>query len=117
MSELLAKAKELLEKYGWTQRDYGGAFLSECIEPMCAVGAIRQAAGQTGDTGYFKDPEVLKAFDQLVRSVCGNAELKLGRNNDEFNESLILIWNDHESRTKEEVLAAFDRAIELEGDK
>lgn len=88
-SEILKKAKTLIEIHGWTQgemRSVDGCY--------CAVGAICAAAGCVG-MGDGDCAPVRRTFKRLLAI------------------SDISKWNDSEINDKENVLEKFDAAIAL----
>lgn len=86
--EILVEAKRLLEEKGWCQ----GVFQDEGSR-YCSVEAVCQAM-TLPDHETSADEGLI-----ILASVIGNTAI------DE--------WNDDPSRTKEEVLTAFDKAIKL----
>lgn len=102
----LTKARALVEK-GWVKGyehiDAGELnWLTNEISPVesyCAIGAIRKADG----------PGEESAFD-LIRQAIG--DLFYGGKK-RVGESGILRFNDRKKTTKEDVVAAFDKALEL----
>jgi hypothetical protein len=99
--DLLIKARGLLVDKGWCQGDYvkDGA--------LCCLGAIGAACGGTADDPFLKR--------RIMRTVAQSDTYHAGycRLADAIGGDLISAWNDDNYRTKEEVLAAFDRAIAL----
>ena len=88
---LLREAANLIEAHGWLQGGYGSKHIG-----LCAVGAIRCAAGALGPD----HPAFLNAIDALTWATG------LPRT---YN---IPDWNDAASRTKDEVVDALRRAAE-----
>lgn len=92
---ILVNAKKLLEKVGWVQGTYT-KFENDTIIGHCAAGAIFNAFNAldlpTSDPLY----QARQRFNQVVG----------------ISADAISRWNDQPTRTKEEVLAAFDRAIQ-----
>lgn len=90
--EILVKAKGLIEKHGWTQDKYHAP-----TGEFCSLGAIRYAIwdcldrSSTDDVYYKAKTAFLRATDS-------------GYSSD-------VAFNDAEGRTKDEVLAVFDKAI------
>lgn len=98
-SETLSKALDLLQAKGWTQGTYARNAKGERCDPTgenatcyCSYGAIISTAGK------FQGTLLLEAYDPL-RAAIGT--------------DIIAGWNDSKSRTKEEVFAAFEKAIEI----
>lgn len=92
--EILAKARALVER-GWVQGRFSR--MKRGKECFCAVGAICRAAGEA------------QACHRLGALKAVEAEIP--------QEFLLSQWNDAPGRTQAEVLAAFDRAIQAEGEK
>jgi hypothetical protein len=88
----LTEARALIAQ-GWCQGDYYED--SDCGTKYCAVGAIRAAAE---DQSYFY---CLDYLGQTLAFMIGS-----GRYN-------VPNWNDAPGRTQQEVLALYDRAIDL----
>jgi len=95
---VLAEARRLISEVGWTQ-DAMARAAGLLIDPMapnadcfCSVGAIKRASGDTSDSAIGHHG----AWEALSRTT---------------NSESVMEWNDTPGRTKEEVLAAFDRAI------
>lgn len=84
----LKKAKGLLEKYGWLRGRLG-----DKQSGFCAWGALRESCNDY-DCVRLYDARAL--FAKVTKPENGIGE-----------------WNDKKSRTKRQVLAAFDRAIGL----
>lgn len=86
--EGLIVAKKAIEKYGWTRLNFGNEAVGYCMR-----GALRRA--------YPIDDLATPAY-ALLKEVTG-----VGR------FGFVSTWNDELGRTKEEVLAAFEKAIAL----
>lgn len=103
--ETLIEARRLIAEVGWTQGFYARTDTGTLIEfdsPLascfCMVGALRRACGLPLKTCHLPATyRLLKA----ARLVDNNRSLQY-----------LVDWNDKPGRTKEEVLAAFDKAIE-----
>lgn len=104
--EVLIEARRLIAEKGWTQEVYsrdvcGRSSLTEEFDGnpvcFCADGAIRRA------THMHQARIEARAVLGKVVGARGVSGFEVWR------------WNDEPGRTKEEVLAAFDRAIELAG--
>jgi hypothetical protein len=92
IADKLREARNMLRKDGaWIQ----GSFSDRC-GGHCAAGAILEVLGNDeGDARHA-------VFDALFRAIP------------RVNSSTALwVWNDRQRRTQAEVLAAFDKAIEL----
>lgn len=96
--EILIEAKRLLETKGWCQGAYAKRLHGEIalnfigdptVAAYCSSGAICEAQkpSMAEDAAYY-----------FIKAIGGGP---------------IPRWNDTPGRTKEEVLAAFDKAIEL----
>ena len=92
---------------GWTQYalgrfsdgerfEYLNRSFSDCV-CFCAIGAIHAETKNRGELLYCK------AVDMLEKAIAGEREI--GE------------WNDAPDRTQAEVVAAFNRAIELAGEQ
>lgn len=99
--KVLIGARKLLAEKGWCQgayaRDLKGQPVWEFVgskAPVayCALGAIIESAGGAGE-------EARNVFSSVI------------------DNNGLPAWNDHPSRTKEEVLTAFDQAIKLASEK
>ena len=121
--QLLTRGRELIEA-GWTQgvfaRDAKGEPL-DSYDPeasptcYCTIGAVHRAAfefqledihaGALGEGRY----RALKAIQRAV--VTNHRDLYPGRMI--LEKVWVGAWNDAEDRTKEEVLAVYDKAIEI----
>ena len=89
-AEILRGAKEKIEKHGWIQNSYGSDEIG-----FCSSGAIQSFVGlPRNQCARLCHPAMI-----AVRNAVG--------------EYCIPEWNDRPGRTKEEVLAAFDKAIAL----
>lgn len=86
--QILINARKLIE-IGWTQ--HTSHEVIDGVHCYCVSGAICRAA-----------------WDSCYAIATSNARLKFEKI---INENIPL-WNDKPERTKEEVLAAFDKAIE-----
>ena len=81
VSEVLEQAAELIRRHGWVQRKYGTTG-----EGYCIIGAI--IAVPKHESGY-------PAIEALREELGGQS---------------VMLWNDTEGRTKEEVLELLERA-------
>jgi hypothetical protein len=101
VSTKLREARALIER-GWTQGEYARDktgrsvdFLRHDATCVCAAGAVGAANGHWPTSS-------LPGMRFLSLAVGGDGD-----------ESDVLQWNDAPERTQADVLAAFDRAIEL----
>jgi len=97
--DVLRKAKALIEEKGWHQGAYQGP--TGCL---CVRGACYAAAGLD-----LASPE----FDSAAAMDAETAQYLLGEQVDVHLLGSLAAWNDRPGRTKEEVIAAFDKAIAL----
>ena len=91
---ILVNAKQLLEKVGWVQGTYT-KFENDTIIGHCAVGAIFNAFNALNLPTVDPLLEARKRFNQITGTGIATS-----------------VWNDQPTRTKEEVLAAFDKSIQ-----
>lgn len=94
MNEVVTALKEArgLVSAGWTQR----AFCNE--QGVCTVGAVNRSRTALDRRSEFKDE-----LFALLGKAAG------------IDKDYLIIWNDAPDRTQAEVLALFDKAIELAG--
>jgi hypothetical protein len=101
--EILTLARGYVEKgwtQGWVAADKGGQrvdYRDEDAVCWCSLGAIWRAVEDLCPAGVRSWME--REAEEVVEKAIGN--------------EYIGDWNDADGRTKGEVLAAFDRAIEL----
>jgi hypothetical protein len=95
--EMLTEARSLIKK-GWTQGSFAKDVNGNEVDPKssqavswCSLGAMEAAC-------YCPRDSRLPILD-ILRRAAGTC--------------VISDWNDHPNTTKEEILAAFDKAIEL----
>lgn len=104
--EILQRALKIIEEHGWTKRTFKNR--KGCF---CSIGAINFAAN--GDaTGFRHGGQKTitlyhDARDIFYKAISPPWLLKNG----------IAGWNDSTARTKEEVIAAFKRAIRIASKK
>jgi hypothetical protein len=92
--QVLRRALELLTTVGWGRASWGGPGQG-CY---CAAGACNAAAT---DWAHVKNLASADAQAALERAVG-------------VRPGMLIPWNDHRGRTKDEVVAAFERAIAAE---
>jgi hypothetical protein len=98
---ILTTARALIEKpERWTRNAYrrdakGDLCGQEFAVCWCATGALSQASRQLGVTGDWNS-----AYDLLAAAVGGKS---------------VEEWNDARSRTHDQILEGFDKAIALAG--
>lgn len=90
--QILKKARALIKKHGWVQEEYGNG-----SDGFCAAGAIMAAIDSPHG---FSTAATEEAYFVLEKAI-GRPAKGCG----------LLVWNDRVRRTKEQVLAAFDKAI------
>lgn len=88
VSNLLQEARALIER-GWCQGEL------QIKERYCVIGAI-ETAGETAGEKYFGETVMTAQKVLWVHSGGGGS---------------LAAWNDTAGRTREEVLALFDRAL------
>lgn len=93
VTNILKKAKALIQTHGWQQDNYGDASCG-----FCALGAIRVATSGSVNVPYDDNYGTYYDARMIFRHTIGGP---------------IPSWNDTAGRTKEDVLEAFDKAIEL----
>lgn len=106
---LKAARAELAKPYRWTKGGYVGPPVKrngEVVQGLCAVGALRFALTGTlpKDFDIPRAPGYRRAFDLLNR---------VARSIDSEKYSHIAFFNDDPKTRKKDILAVFDRAIEL----
>lgn len=89
----LEYARHLIDKRGWMQ----GGFSN--LHGYCVTGACIQATGRI--TSWYSD-----LFDELAKHLEGDLDDNLS------SWSHLVRFNDHEERTKEEVLGLIDKTLE-----
>lgn len=96
VKEVLVAARWMLENVGWCQGEYQKDREDKYGVPVafCSTGAIYgvDKEGSPSQKDYIED----LAISHLMDEISGGS---------------VITWNDKPERTKEEVLAAFDRAI------
>lgn len=96
--QVLIDAKALIQKHGWIQGSYGNSYIG-----YCASGAICSVAQAAGWAAAAEAAPVARAAASAVARAAGPAAARA--------ELDIVEYNDAQGRTKEEVLAVFDKAI------
>jgi hypothetical protein len=86
-------ARELIETRGWVQQNYG-----YCNGPVCMVGALRLACGAGHPSGSVAEWEIFGAVHGALKEVTASKD--------------IVAWNDATTRKREDVIAAFERAVQ-----
>lgn len=93
VKQTYTKARDLIQA-GWRQGSY--SYHAESGSCYCAAGAIREAAG----IGVAEKASDL--FAPLAATIGGSTD---------EHEGGVINWNDDRDRTRDEVIAAFDKAI------
>lgn len=96
LTTVLTAARAMIVTNGWVRGVYEG----DC--GVCAVGAIRRAGAD-----YDMETTAVRALFKCLPDVH---KVALGPFSAVFN------WNDHVARSADDVLALFDRAIEVSSD-
>ena len=91
ISKILAKAADLLKKYGWQQDYVGGSSTG----PMCVLGAL--GAAKHGDPSY--NNTIMPSIRRLAK------ELKI-----DSTYKAVADWNNGKDATKRKVIGALRRA-------
>lgn len=99
--EILRRAKAEIERRGWMQGGYGDTRKPAATCPVCMEGALQAAVH--GDPFEYRQVSELDEAMEFLRTAADLDE----------DQALGDDWNDDTDRTKEDVLAAFDRAIAL----
>lgn len=100
VKEVLEGARRELKTRGWVQ----GLLFSG--RRCCSIGAVNLATANTGLE--FLDQQAIRTRAiSLLTNVTGAADCAISSTNAVAN------WNDAPDRTEEEVLAAFDAAIDI----
>lgn len=109
--EALTEARDLLVSEGWTQGVYVELLNdddsdSDVVCARCALGALRQmdASDHPHVVANLETQDILLA---AMRQVDNNA------GGDALVFHSVIEWNDADGRTKEQVIEAFNKAIEL----
>jgi len=121
--DILVTAKSLLEEKGWTQGYYARDIYNDRLAPwkqeavcFCTVGALIRVSGElrfqiahgneTKNLSLFEKQELLDAID--VQTSLARDYLFKG-----VGAVHTPTWNDDPTRTKQDVLDAYDRGIAL----
>lgn len=109
--EALTEARDLLVSEGWTQGVYVELLNdddsdSDVVCARCALGALRQM-------DHRDHPHVVAPME--IQDILFEAMLQV---DDDAGDSIerffsVIQWNDHPARTKEQVIEAFNRAIDI----
>lgn len=103
----LTEARDLLINEGWTQGIYFEVLDDSGVCHRCAMGALRQ---------YDKEdhPHAVATMD--VQNILLQAMREVSNDHPdgpEYDFLSVIEWNDAVGRTKEQVIEAFNKAIEL----
>lgn len=115
--EILRGARELVAREGgWTQRWFARDAKGNAVDVQmggatcfCAWGSILRAAGASEADDAKRCPEAATALRKLAKALPPHLTPTLST-----AEVAVVNWNDSSLRTREEVVAAFDRAIAAE---
>ena len=110
----LEKARSLV-KQGWCQKAFArapdgksvGAHSTDAIE-WCVTGALQAASGFS--------------YENMIGSRVAYADYSASRSmfklaNDIASDYTVMLWNDRQGRTQEQVISAFDKAVDYVGSK
>lgn len=116
-------AKALIEENGWTQGYYARDIHKDRIAPwnqgavcFCTVGALIRACGELRDHIYHsEETKELSLYEKQVLLDALEVHTSLARDYlfKGVGEPHTPTWNDDSTRTKQDVLDAYDRAIAL----
>jgi hypothetical protein len=111
IADKLREARALIER-GWTKGEFaldanGDEADGITAQPVCfcALGAISQAAIGYPNPDADDLPVINEPFDEVATFFAGSLGFRFSHE--------VARWNDALGRTQAEVLAAFDKAIEL----
>lgn len=101
VGDVLEAAANRIEKFGWTQREYGSRYVGYCI-----LGAIQHEIGYWRDLANAAEDYLVQYmdkhgyFDEIYREMPGSEMCKI----------FIAVWNDMEGRDKFEVIELLRQA-------
>ena len=114
--ETLTRARDLLQAEGWTQREYVRRQPDGTCK-RCAYGALEGwHEDEPEDPDYYDRGRVTTAVraDEHAVHLLRLAMYEIHTPKQTlFSAGGVASWNDADGRTKEQVLAAFDKAIEM----
>lgn len=96
--ELLVAARSLIANVGWCQNDYKKHDIWFDVTGYCSIGALVYGNDSKSSSNLYELAEA-----RLMQAIGLT----------ETTTRDLIGWNDAPERTKEEVIAAFDKAIEL----
>ena len=121
--DILETAKALIEENGWTQGYYARNAANDKIPSwkqeavcFCTVGALIRACGELRDHIYHsEETKELSLYEKQVLLDALEVHTSLARDYlfKGVGEPHTPTWNDDPTRTKQDVLDAYDRAIAL----
>lgn len=108
--DVLKNAKTLIERAGWGQNAYShkDQFRRNCN--YCTVGAVIACLYDEMNCKYSSDGFFLRV--NVCARIADAAGLQYPITNNMLAEGLVTRWNDDQMRTKEDVFAVIDRAIQ-----
>ncbi len=99
-SEFIEKAAELIRANGWQQGSFGYE-----STPVCARGAIREICRKNS---FYRNPVAILT---KITKVIADQYPEMASKSEHLSDSgKIILWNDQPGRTKEEVIAVFEKA-------
>lgn len=105
--QTLTEARDLLVNEGWTQGIYFEVLDDSGVCRRCAMGALRQ---------YDKEDHSHAVATMDVQNILLQAMREVDNDHpdgDDYYFTSVIGWNDVDGRTKEQVIEAFNKAIEL----
>lgn len=105
--QALTEARDLLVSEGWTQGIYFEVLDDSGVCHRCAMGALRQ---------YDKEDHPHAVATMEVQDILLAAMRQVSNDHPdgpEYDFLSVIGWNDAVGRTKEQVIEAFNKAIEL----
>lgn len=106
--ETLTEARDLLINEGWTQGIYFEVLDDSGVCHRCAMGALRQYDTDDESPHAIATMDVQNILLQAMRQVSNDHP-----DGPEYDFLSVIEWNDTVGRTKEQVIEAFNKAIEL----
>lgn len=110
----LKRARRLLDHSKWVKRAYARNATGTALHPLhleavgfCAVGAICRVVNDDEDSAYDAEVALDKAVEQTFENIVKE------RHEGTISKTPTTWFNDVKAEKKKEVLAMFDKAIEL----
>lgn len=109
--EALTEARDLLVKEGWVQGVYAKLLNdddsdSDVVCARCALGALRQM-------DHRDHPHVVATLEMQDILLAAMRQVDNDAGGDALIFHSVIEWNDADGRTKEQVIEAFNLAIEI----